>query len=227
MKLSKSILPIILLMIFYISCEKPKENAQKVEENEKLEQKVEKTEENVIVPNQKLTKEHQIASAVLAAPEETRAGAKVYGYDDDGNFTTLREGTNAMICIADNPNKKGFQVVAYHKDLEPFMARGRALKAEGKKTQELRAIREQEGKDGKLKLPKNPSTLHVLQGEKGGFDVQSATNVNTHYRYVVYMPFATQESTGLSLKPNAPGHPWLMFPGTAGAHIMITPPTEK
>ncbi|WP_198679977.1 hypothetical protein [Aureibaculum luteum] len=223
MKHAKNILLVLFTVTIFISCDKPAEK----KETDKVAQEDMKTEVEVIVPNQKLTKEHQIASAILAAPEETRAGAKVYGYDDEGNFITLREGTNAMICIADNPNKKGFQVVAYHKDLDPFMARGRALKAEGKKTQELRAIREQEGKDGKLELPKNPSTLHVLQGEKGGFDVESATNVNTHYRYVVYMPFATQESTGLSLKPNAPGHPWLMFPGSAGAHIMITPPTEK
>lgn len=225
MELSKNILLLILSIILFISCGETKSK----EETKSITSEVEaiKPEIDVKVPNQKLTKEHQISSAVLAAPEETRTEAKVYGYDDKGKFITLREGNNNMICIADNPNKSGFQVVAYHKDLEPFMARGRALKAEGKEMQELRAIREKEGKDGKLKLPKNPSTLHVLQGEKGGFDPESGINVNTHYRYVVYTPFATQETTGLSLKPNAPGHPWLMFPGTAGAHIMISPPKGK
>jgi len=223
MQLSKIILLIILSTTIFISCNKTKPKT----DIEKAQPEVAETKTEIETPNQKLTAAHQIASAVLAAPEETRAGAKVYGYDDDGNFTTLREGTNAMICIADDPNKKGFQVVAYHNELEPFMARSRALRVEGKTTQELRAIREQEGKDGKLELTKNPSTLHILQGEKGGFDVESGTTVNTHYRYVIYTPFATQESSGLSLKPNAPGHPWLMFPGTAGAHIMISPPREK
>lgn len=220
MKLLRTILLITLSTAIYISCEKVKPKEENVKEEKEVVEK--KTE--VEVPNQKLTAAQQIASAILAAPKETREGAKVYGYDDEGKFVTLREGTNAMICIADNPNKDGFQVVAYHKDLEPFMARGRELKAEGKGTQDVRAMRENEAKEGKLQMPKNPSTLHVLQGEKGGFDPTSGTNVNTYYRYVVYTPFATQETTGLSLKPNAPGHPWLMFPGTAGAHIMITPP---
>lgn len=223
MKLSKIILLVFLSTTIFISCD----NTKPKEEGDKAEPEVVEAKKEIETPNQNLTKAQQIASAILAAPEETRLGAKVYGYDEDGKFVTLREGTNAMICIADNPNKKGFQVVAYHKDLEPFMARSRALRVEGKTTQELRAIRELEGKEGKLKLTKNPSTLHVLQGEKGGYDVDSGTTVNTHYRYVVYTPFATQASTGLSLKPNAPGHPWLMFPGTAGAHIMISPPSEK
>jgi len=223
MNITKNILLVMLTLSIFISCgeTKPKE------ETETVVKKVEETKTKVVVPNQKLTAEQQIASAVLAAPEETRAGAKVYGYDEEGKFVTLREGTNNMICLADDPNKDGFQVAAYHNELEPFMARGRALKAEGIKTQELRAMREAEGKEGTLVLPKNPSTLHILQGENGGFDPETGENINTHYRYVVYMPFATQETTGLSLKPNAPGHPWLMFPGTAGAHIMITPPAEK
>ncbi len=221
MKIIKSLLLVILSISIFIACgeTKPKEET-KIATSE-----VEETKPEVVIPNQKLTKEQQIASAILAAPEETRDGAKVYGYDDEGKFITLREGTNNMICIADNPNKSGFQVVAYHIELEPFMARGRSLKVEGKGTQDVRSIRETEAKEGKLQMPKNPSTLNVLQGEKGGFDVKSGANVNTHYRYVVYTPFATQESTGLSLKPNAPGHPWLMFPGTAGAHIMISPPS--
>lgn len=225
----KNILLIIVSTTLFISCGETKskeETKPATSEVEETKTKT-KTDVEVVTPNQNLSKEQQIASAILAAPEETRAGAKVYGYDDEGKFVTLREGTNTMICIADNPNKSGFQVVAYHNELEPFMDRGRALKADGKGLLEVRAAREAEAKDGTLQMPKNPSTLHVLQGEKGGFDPESGLNVNTHYRYVVYTPFATQETTGLSLKPNGPGHPWLMFPGTAGAHIMISPPAEK
>ena len=56
----------------------------------------------------------------------------VYGYDTNGNFVVLRNGTNEMICITDDPNSPGFSVSSYHKDLEPFMIRGRELKKEGK-----------------------------------------------------------------------------------------------
>ena len=181
----------------------------------------------VVVPNQKLNKEQQIAAASFAAPTEVRDGAKIYGFDDDGNFMTLREGSNEMICIADDPNKDGFEVVSYHNSLEPYMAKGRALKAEGKSFAERRDIREKEATDLILAMPEKSATLHILYGKNGYFDIDSSKVRNAKYRYVVYIPFATQASTGLSLQPNAPGHPWLMFPGKANAHIMITPPNDK
>ena len=180
-----------------------------------------------IIPSQKLNTEQQITAALFAAPQEVREGAKVYGFDEAGNFITLREGSNEMICIADDPNKDGFEVVSYHNELEPYMARGRELKAEGKSFTERRDIREKEAKEEKLTMPKKPATLHILYGKKGWFDIDSTKVRNAKYRYVVYIPFATQASTGLSLKPNAPGHPWLMFPGKANAHIMITPQDDK
>lgn len=174
------------------------------------------------IPN----KDGQIGAAVLAGPEEMRAGAKVYGYDAKGNFITLREGSNQLICVADDPTKDGFQVVCYHTDLEPFMSRGRALQNEGKSQGEIFDIRESEAKSGKLKMPENPSTLHVLAGPNGQYDLATNTVTGADYRYVVYIPFATAESTGLPLKPMVPGGPWIMDPGTHRAHIMITPPSR-
>lgn len=208
-----------------LSCDKPKAETSTIESVIKDTTSVATTE--IEVPVQNLTAEQQIAAAVLSAPEETRAGAKVYGFDSEGKFITLREGTNEMICIADNQNKDGFKAVSYHKDLEPFMAEGRALKAAGKSGQTLKEAREANVKIGKVIMPENSATLHILQGNKGWFDIENNKIVNANYRYVVYIPFATQKTTGLSLKPNAPGHPWLMFPGTAGAHIMITPPSGE
>ena len=76
------------------------------------------------VPNKNL----QIKSTVLAAPEEMRDGVTVMGYNDAGQLVTLKKGTNNLICLADDPDKMGFNAACYHKDLEPFMARGRALK---------------------------------------------------------------------------------------------------
>lgn len=225
MNFSKAILLYSFVGLLLLSCNDTKPEDKTIESVKK--DTIAIAEQEVIVPDQKLTTEQQIAAAVLSAPEETRTGAKVYGYDNDGKFITLREGTNEMICIADDINKDGFKAVSYHKDLEPFMASGRALKASGKSGQDLIKLREVEAKDGKIKMVEKSATLHILQGNKGWYDVENNKIVNANYRYVVYIPFATQKSTGLSLKPNAPGHPWLMFPGTAGAHIMITPPAGK
>ena len=78
---------------------------------------------------------------------------------------------------------------------------------------------------GVLPMPKKPATLYVLSGKS--FDAASGKVMEPYLRYVVYTPWATQESTGLPLSPPGPGGPWLMFPGTAGAHIMITPPKPE
>lgn len=219
----KNLLYVVLLAIVFVSCkEKSTEKEMVVEAKDSV--VVDKTERP---KNQVLTKEQLIATALMAAPEEQRAAAKVYGYGEDGQLITLREGSNEMICIADNPEKEGFKVVCYHKDLEPFMARGRELSAEDKSNKERREIRELETVQGKLKMPENPTTLHVLEGKDAWYNTATDQLENAKYRYVVYVPFATQATTGLPLKPNNPGHPWLMFPGKADAHIMISPPAEE
>ena len=87
---------------------------------------------------------------------------------------------------------------------------------------ELATRRWAEADAGTLSMPETPATLYVLMGD--GFDAASEAVENSFLRWVVYTPWATPESTGLSPAPSGPGAPWLMFPGTAGAHIMITPP---
>lgn len=175
------------------------------------------------IPN----KEAQLAMAVEAAPEDKREGATVYGYDENGKLTLIKEGTNELICLSDDPNSKGLNIACYHQDLEPFMARGRQLRAEGKSRSEIFDIREEEAKSGTLDMPENPSTLHVLSGPEGIYNADSMRVENANYRYVVYIPFATPESTGLPIRPMVPGGPWIMDPGTHKAHIMITPPPKK
>lgn len=168
------------------------------------------------VPN----KDSQIAQALLAAPMGLRANARVLGFDKNGRVLELRAGTNEMVCIARDPSSKNFSVACYHKDLDPFMARGRELKAQGMDFKAIFDIREEEAKSGKLKIPNN-STLMVLTGTE---DAESGIVTDSHLRYVVYIPFATSAETGLPEAPLGPGAPWIMNPGTHRAHIMITPP---
>lgn len=171
--------------------------------------------------------EDQIKAAVLAAPDEERDHATVLGYNEAGELVTLREGTNNQVCLADDPNKEGFQVACYHKDLSAFMERGNALRAEGKKPQEIFDIREAEAKSGTLKMPDHPATLHVYSGKDAKYDPETGAITGASYRYVVYIPWATAETTGLPTKPMLPGGPWIMDPGTHRAHIMVTPPREE
>ncbi|MDW7692561.1 hypothetical protein R9C00_12505 [Flammeovirgaceae bacterium SG7u.111] len=103
------------------------------------------------------------------------------------------------------------------------MARGRELKAEGKSFKEIFDIREEEVKSGKLTMGEAGTTLHIYFGSETNYDPETSEVDGAHYRYVVYMPWATAESTGLPEKPVAANHPWIMNPGTHRAHIMISP----
>ena len=167
--------------------------------------------------------ETQIASAVLAAPTDLREGAAVLGYNPHGDLVKLREGKNELICLASDPAKTAFSAACYHKDLEPYMARGRELLAQKVTGPKRNEIRWKEVADGKLTMPREPRTLYVLTGS--GFDASSGKVENSYLRWVIYVPFATPESTGLSTKASDSA-PWLMSAGTAGAHIMINPPRK-
>jgi hypothetical protein len=164
--------------------------------------------------------EQQIAAAVLPLPADLRPTATVMGYAPDGRFVPLRTGAGPMTCLASNPKADRFHVACYHKSLEPFMARGRELRAQGVTGDQVDTVRFREARAGSLKLPKEPALLYSLTG--GSFDPATGAATGARPLFVVYIPFATAESTGLSAVPTR-GSPWIMFPGTPKAHIMFTP----
>jgi hypothetical protein len=167
-----------------------------------------------------LPAEQQIAGAVLPLPADLRAGAAVLGYDAGGKLVSLRKGTGDMICLASDPKSPQFHAACYHRDMEPFMARGRALRESGVKGGQVDTVRFREVKEGKIVMPKNPSALYQLFG--GTFDAAKGEVTGATPLYVVYIPFSTGKSTGLPEKPIGK-MPWVMFPGTPKAHIMFTP----
>ena len=164
----------------------------------------------------------QVAAAVLALPATLRDSATVLGYRELHSLVELRRGTNGMICLADNPADSTFHVACYHESLEPFMARGRALRASGVTGEQVDTVRFREIREGTLRMPAGPAALHSLSGPAGSWNADSNTVTGGRALYVVYIPFATPESTGIPAVP-APNQPWLMFPGTPKAHIMFVP----
>jgi len=178
---------------------------------------------STIAQNKVPSPELQIKIAVMAAPSGKGDSATVYGYSETKEFILLRKGLNEFICLTDDPDLAGFSVACYHRDLEPFMQRGRALKKQGKVGNEIFDTREKEVKAGKLIMPKQPATLYVYSTKQDDYNSAAGEIKNGYLRSVIYIPYATAQSTGLSLKPEAPGMPWIMNPGTHSAHIMINP----
>jgi hypothetical protein len=166
----------------------------------------------------------QIASAVSPLPEQFRASATVLGYRTDAKtLVALRAGDGAYICLADDPKEADrFHVACYHKDLEPFMLRGRELRAQGiTDISKVDSVRFAEIKSGKLAMPLHPAALYSLTGRRTQLDAATGALNGARPLYVVYIPHATSETTGLPSRPEGTS-PWIMFPGTPKAHIMFT-----
>ncbi len=129
-----------------------------------------------------------------------------------------REGDGDFICLADDPSQERFQVACYHKALEPYMARGRELRAEGITGKTSIETRWNEIEAGSLAMPEKAATLHQLIGA----DQTTVTTTSTDLRRltVIYMPYVTSEELGLPPMPEG-DNPWVMYSGSPTAHVMI------
>lgn len=165
----------------------------------------------------------QIAAAVSALPEEFRAAATVLGYADaNAKLASLRAGTGPFICLADDPKDERFHVACYHNSLEAFMARGRELRASGVQGPGVDSVRFVEINSGRLIMPKQPAALYSITTQPTNVNHETGVITGGRPLYVIYVAFATSESTGLPKKP-VQNMPWIMQGGSPKAHIMFTP----
>jgi len=163
----------------------------------------------------------QLAAAVQALPKEMREGAGVMGYRVAGKLEQLRPARNGMLCLADDPADEQFHVACYARTMDPFMARGRELRTQGITGARVDTVRYAEVKSGKIKMPAAPASLYQIFAPKNAYDAKANTVTGGRRLFVVYIPFATPETTGLSTTPSDK-EPWLMLPGTPKAHIMFS-----
>jgi hypothetical protein len=100
------------------------------------------------------------------------------------------------------------------------MRLGRDLEAAGKSRGEIDSTRLAAIQAGTLKMPDGARMLYNLYAPGDSVDQATGLARNPVGLQVVYIPYATPESTGLSASPGG-GLPWLMYPGKPWAHIMI------
>lgn len=163
----------------------------------------------------------QIAAAVSPLPEQQQAGARVFGHDSHGKLVVLRQGSNDFTCIADDGKSKQYHVACYHKSLEAFMARGRELHALNKSREAIDSVRGADIKAGRYSMPSKPAALYQYYASRDSVDASQSVK-GASYLYVVYTPYATQKTTGVTENP-IEGGPWIMYPGKPWAHLMIAP----
>ena len=164
----------------------------------------------------------QIAAATLPLPDSMRAGAAVLGYKTPGGpLVQIRSGSNEMICLTDDPSAEGYAAHCYHNSLAQFMQRGRELRAAGiTKRSAVDSARMSEITAGTLKMPTGAAALYSLYADSLNFDPAAGRPKNTSKLLSLYVPYATQASSGISVLPLT-DQPWLMYPGKPWAHLMI------
>lgn len=158
----------------------------------------------------------QINQAVQPLPEDLRAGAGVFVYDAaTGDRKVLRAGTNQVECSPENP-EDGFTrcwpvATAGRRDLQA------KLKAQKKSPKEIQDALAAAEKAGTIKPTPAGSISYRL----------SSKDTVIKLLWIVSVPNMTPEMLGVSTVSQRDaalkGHglPWMMLPGTPGAHIMI------
>jgi hypothetical protein len=157
----------------------------------------------------------EIAQATLPLPDDLRAEASVYKYDaKTGERVWLRKGTNFAECMPRGAD--GF-TWCYNRATAPRRDFSAKLRAQGKSDKEIQDAVAAATKDGTLKATPFGTMSYRLYGKKDRIQLL----------WVLSVPGATPESIGVSDESGrdeaiaGDGHPWLMLPGTPGAHIMI------
>lgn len=163
---------------------------------------------------QEAMKVSDLERAVLPLSVEERGSATVMVVEDD-RARVVKQGEGAFICLADTPGDDRFQAACYHESLEPYMARGRELRLEGLTGRESIQKRWEEIESGDLDMPSHALLHQVFAGPNWDGSLESADRLT-----VIYVPYATAEELGLPAG-RADG-PWVMFPGSPTAHIMIS-----
>lgn len=155
-----------------------------------------------------------IALAVRPLPEDLRAEATVYQYDDAGERVVLREGSNHVECMP--PDDNGFtscagKATAGRRD---FSAK---LSAEGLEGEELQAA---------LAAAEAAGTIEPTPFGALFYRVYDKDD-RIQLLWAVLLPNATADELGMSLESQRDnslagmGRPWMMREGTPGAHLMV------
>jgi hypothetical protein len=168
------------------------------------------------------TADQQIAEAVQVLPQDLRAGATVVTYDAaTGERKVLREGTNFIEC---QPRMADGFVRCYNKSLAPRHDMEAKLRAQKKTDAEIQKAVAAAVKEGTL--PQPAKAMMAYRAYDKSDRIQDL--------WVMSLPNSTPESVGVSTASQRDfalagrGLPWMMLPGTPGAHIMIpiNPPAK-
>jgi hypothetical protein len=167
--------------------------------------------------------DQKIAEAVGNLPADLRAGATVVTYDPvSGDRQVLRQGTNFVEC---QPRMDDGFSRCYNKSLAPRRDLEGKLRAQKKSDKDIQDAVAAAVKSGAIPAPAKGMMSYRAYDKRD----------RIKDLWVMSLPNATPESVGVSTTSQrdaaleGKGLPWMMLPGTPGAHVMIpiNPPAKN
>ena len=154
-----------------------------------------------------------IDQAVAAAPGRYREDATVVKWSTDHTYTTIKEGTNQIVCYsrADQRDRPPFAVQCTVKANLERVAQNRQFRAESTDGEEERALVAAAGQNGTRVPAEYGSFFSSMNGQD-----QASAGVHT----TIAMPGATTASAGFP-ENREQGGAFIMAAGTTEAHLMI------
>jgi hypothetical protein len=154
-----------------------------------------------------------IENSLAAAPRRGRDDAAVVKWAADHTYTTIKEGTNQIVCYsrADQRDRPPFAVQCTSLANLDRVAQNRRFRAESTDAESERALVAAAGGDGSREDVEYGSWFRSMNGP----DMASA-GVHT----TVAMPGATGASSGFPDSRDA-GGAYVMAGGTTEAHLMV------
>lgn len=159
--------------------------------------------------------ETQFTLLLEMLPADVRDEVTLIVPTDDG-FETYREGTSHFICVGDPPGDERLNLVCHHESLAPVLSHQRSLAQQGLRGQ---AFRERLCRDVRSGIVDMPDRAYMLDASASLKPDGSLPDSVTVY-HMLQLPYATEESAGISDEEVAPGAPWLHHAGTCDAHLM-------
>jgi len=153
-----------------------------------------------------------VDKALLAAPDPMKAAATVIQWKPDlSGYTTLRKGTNRMVCFDKSglPGQQAFSIECTSIGNLPRAQQNIKFESETDRAKRQAALDAAE-KDGARAKPEFRSVWYHVMG---------ASQEAARHHMTIAVPMATKASLGLP-EDGAQGGVWIMNAGTTTAHLM-------
>src|SRR5579884_1495493 len=153
----------------------------------------------------------EIDKALLAAPRQMKDGATVVKWNKDFTYSTLKKGTNKMVCydLSGWPTHPAFFIECTSLENLPRVAQNLKIEAIPDKATRDAEFEKEEKAGTRVKPEFGSVWIHLM-----GTDAEHARNHTT-----IAVPMATSKTLGLP-ENGSQGGVWIMNAGTTTAHLM-------